>query len=338
MKICRYHNPYFKGQKPHLGIIYKDHILDPHLSFVAEYEREGKFNPLEKASYKLPTSLSKILRLVESPFDVIEEGFAIYLFLEKMGIKETRSGVPLSYKLHDKDNILTSPLDSINSFRDFFCYEEHAKKSFGGNLPSEWYEDPIYFRQSHHSFLGTSEEIPWPQKTKKLDFELELGLIIGKEGKNIKRYNAKNHIFGLTIINDVSARDIQKREWDLHLGPSKSKDFCTVLGPVIVTADEFDDLDNVPSLQTEVILNGETLSKGKTDSSQFGFSDLICHASKDEWILPTDLFGLGTIGKGSGLELNKWVKPGDSLELKIEGIGSIKNKFGAPRELKDWEK
>jgi 2-keto-4-pentenoate hydratase/2-oxohepta-3-ene-1,7-dioic acid hydratase in catechol pathway len=338
VKICRYKNPHYKGQPPRLGILYKNFIIDPHLSWVAEYEREGKFNPWERASYKSPSSLSKILTLIEDPFETIQEGFAIFLFLERLGIKETSSGIPLSYLLDSPEKMLVSPLDSINSFRDFFSYEEHAKKAFQGKLPSRWYEGPIYFRQSHNSFIGTNQTIPWPVATQKLDFEIELGLVIGQEGKNITRHSAKNHIFGLTIINDISARDIQKKEWELHLGPSKSKDFCTIIGPVITTLDEFGDFDHIPSLEMEIKLNGKVLSKGHAQSSKYGLSELICHASRDEWLLPTDLLGLGSMGAGSGFELKKRLSPNDILELNIEGIGSLRNKVGRQQEEKEWEK
>lgn len=336
MKICRYKNPHLKGLPPRLGVIYNGQIIDPHLNFVAEYEREGLFNPWERAEVKCPSSLSRILSLYENPFETIESGFAIALFNEKIGELETAQGIPLFYSLASEENSITSPLDSIHSFRDFFSYEEHAKKAFKGSIPKEWYEGPSYFRQSHQSFIGHKDSIFWPSSTKKLDFEAEIGVVIGLEGKNIKEHNAKNHIFGFTIINDISARDIQKKGWDLHLGPGKSKDFCSVVGPIIATADEFDDLEHLPSLNMSVKINDKTISSSNVNNSKYGLSEIISYASKDEWLLPTDLIGVGTVEGGSGFELDSLPKPGDKIEIILEGVGTLQNTFGKPQEEKNW--
>ena len=336
MKICRYKNPHLKGLPPRLGVIYNGQIIDPHLNFVAEYEREGLFNPWERAEVKCPSSLSKILSLYEKPFETIEEGFAIALFNEKIGELETTQGVPLFYPLDSDSSPIASPLDSIHSFRDFFCYEEHAKKAFKGSIPKEWYQGPTYFRQSHQNFIGHKDTIFWPGLTKKLDFEAELGVVIGLEGRNIKEHNAKNHIFGFTIINDISARDIQRKEWSLHLGPGKSKDFCSIIGPIIATLDEFEDFEHIPSMDMSININDKNLSTSNVNKSKYSLPEIISYASKDEWILPTDLIGIGTVEGGSGFELEYFPKPSDNIEITLEGVGSLQNTFGIPQEEKAW--
>ena len=168
-----------------------------------------------------------------------------------------------------------------------------------------------------------------PIYTDKLDYELETAVVMAKPGKNIHESNAKDFIFGYTILNDISARDIQKKEMAIRLCPAKGKDFCSILGPVIVTADEFENEE--PNLLMQAFVNGKKWSEGRSGDSHFSFSQMIEHASKEEQLLAGDVIGSGTVGTGCGLELNKWIKEGDEIELKVEKIGSLKNVVGKKR-------
>ena len=154
-------------------------------------------------------------------------------------------------------------------------------------------------------------------------------MVIGRDGYNVKAEDAYKHIFGFTILNDISARDIQKKEMQIRLGPAKGKDFCSIIGPVIVTADEFTSTE--PNLLMTAKVNGVEWSRGHSGDIHFTWAQMIEHVSKDEWIIAGDLFGSDTVGTGCGLELDKWIKPGDVLELEIEKIGVLKNVVGKKR-------
>jgi 2-keto-4-pentenoate hydratase/2-oxohepta-3-ene-1,7-dioic acid hydratase in catechol pathway len=336
MKVCTYVNHHATGEsKKRLGILLDENtVLDPNFTWAVDYEREGLRNIYQRANRKIPSSLQDLLLYHESPFDILEESYGLYLFLKMVGDLETLDGTPLLYQLDSQSASLACPLDKITSYRDFYAHEKHVKKGFekrGEPIPEAWYEMPVYYKGSTQGFIGPQQDIYWPSYTKVLDYELEMAMIVGKEGRNIKEENAMDHIFGLSILNDISARDIQKKEMAVRLGPAKGKDFCSVLGPVIVTMDEFEHKE--PNLLMTAKINGEEWSRGHSGDSTFNFSQMLAHASRDEWVMAGDLFGSGTVGTGCGLEIDKWIQPGDEIELEVEGIGKLKNKVGAPQTL-----
>jgi 2-keto-4-pentenoate hydratase/2-oxohepta-3-ene-1,7-dioic acid hydratase in catechol pathway len=331
MKICTFLNHQATGlAKKRLGLLLDDQtIVDLNYAWAMDYEREGFRNVYERANRKLPSSLSDVLLYSDDPFEALEESYGLYLFLKKVGDTQLRDRTSIEYSL-DSDNLsLACPLDKITSYRDFFAHEKHVAKGFekrGEPIPPAWYEIPAYYKGSTQGFIGPDEEILWPSYTDLLDYELELGMVIGKEGINIAEEDALEHIFGLTILNDISARDIQRKEMAVRLGPAKGKDFCSVLGPVIVTMDEFDFKE--PNLLMTATINGTEWSRGFSGDAHYSFSKMIAHVSQDEWLMPGDLFGSGTVGTGCGLELDKWIKSGDTIDLFIEGIGHLVNKVG----------
>ena len=221
---------------------------------------------------------------------------------------------------------LRAPLPNPTSVRDFYAFEQHVKKGFekrGEPMPQEWYEMPVYYKSAHWSIIGTEEDVRWPSFTEKFDYELELAIIIGKTGRNIPESEARNYIAGFTVMNDFSARDLQRKEMKVRLGPSKSKDFATALGPVLVTPDEIGD---PYKLKMTAKINGELWSEGNSGSIHHSFEKMIAFASMDETLYPGDVIGSGTVGTGCGLELDRWVKPGDVMELEIEKIGVLRNR------------
>jgi 2-keto-4-pentenoate hydratase/2-oxohepta-3-ene-1,7-dioic acid hydratase in catechol pathway len=191
-------------------------------------------------------------------------------------------------------------------------------------LPEVFYEIPAHYRTSSTDVIGPDEPIFWPSYTDKLDYELEIAVCIGKEGVNIPVEKAEEYIFGYTIFNDISARDIQSKEMELRLGPAKSKSFqnSNIMGPCLVTPDEL----NANNLRMKARINGEVWSDGNTRDMHFKFHQLIAYLSKDDPLYPGEFIGSGTVGFGCGMELNKWIRPGDVVELEIEGIGILRNK------------
>ena len=335
MKVCTYSRKTPIGTFNRLGIFFNETtIVDTNLVWKLFYEKEGYYNSKYKADEASPVELSRFLSSYqESSIEMLQETLELYQELAAKGDLATSDGGNLAFDLQDdKDVKLACPIDKINCYRDFYVHEKHVAKGFekrGEKIPEPWYEIPAYYKGPTTGFIGNDEFIPWPSYTQKLDYELEFGIILGKDGKNIKAKDAINHIFGYTIFNDISARDIQKKEMAIRLGPSKGKDFCSIVGPVIVTADE---LGEEPDLLMTAWVNGKQWSQGRTSEAHYTWGQMIEHASQDEWLLATDFMGSGTVGTGCGLELDKWIQSGDILELEIEKIGKLKNIVGVPRK------
>lgn len=220
-------------------------------------------------------------------------------------------------------------------FRDFMAFEQHARnaaKCMGGTPSEELYRRPVYYKGNPLTFIGHEQEVSWPTYTDFMDYELELGLVIGKSGRNLTPENALEHLVGVTIFNDFSARDIQGQEMRGLLGPAKGKDFASAVGPWIATCDELD-LTNLTMVGR---VNGEEWSHNSSTTITWSIGDLIAYASMDETLWPGELLGTGTVGFGCGLELGKKLQPGDVVELEVEGIGILRNRIGQP-QTRGWE-
>lgn len=183
---------------------------------------------------------------------------------------------------------------------------------------------PIYWKPSRAAVAGHREPIRWPKYGEKLDYEFELGLYIGKRGKDISAERAHEHIAGYTIFNDLGLRDVQPAELSLRMGPAKAKDFETskIMGPCLVTADEIASIDNLRMITR---VNGETWFDGRMSGWAFTFAELIAYVSRDETLNVGDFFGSGPPAYSVGFELDRWIKPGDVVECEIEGVGTLSN-------------
>jgi 2-keto-4-pentenoate hydratase/2-oxohepta-3-ene-1,7-dioic acid hydratase in catechol pathway len=240
---------------------------------------------------------------------------------------------------------LLAPLPEPRQMRDCLVFETHVRQAranrylFGQgteridppnvDVPQVWYEQPIYYKQNRFSVIGPDTDVQWPRYAKLLDYELEFGAIIGKRGVDISRADAWSHVFGYLIFNDISARDAQMREMPGSLGPAKGKDFDTgnILGPWLVTADEI----GIPNNLTMVArVNGEEWSRGNSGTMHHDFAAIIAHISMSETLYPGEFLGSGTVGGGCGLELGKFLKPGDVVELEVSGLGLLRNRIVGP--------
>lgn len=215
------------------------------------------------------------------------------------------------------------------SMRDFLAFEGHlhaALSRLGRPIPDEWYDTPAFYRGMPDTVIGPDEEIPWPSYTDKLDHELELAAIIGKRVKDVQPEEAADCIFGYTIWNDLSARDVQARELPVGMGPGKAKDWdgSNVLGPCIVTADAFDASD----ARMRVRVNGEVWGEDTTAHMHHTFAAMIAYASRGQTLHPGEVIGSGTAAGGSGLELGRRLAPGDVVELEVDGLGVLRNPIG----------
>ena len=222
---------------------------------------------------------------------------------------------------------LMAPLPDPPSLRDFIAFEDHiaaTSKRRGQPIPAEWYKFPVYYKGNHRTIIGPDAELSWPLETTKLDYELELACIIGRKGRDIGESQAADYIAGYTIMNDFSARDIQFQEMACRLGPAKGKDFATAIGPCLVTPDEISNLDMLIMVAR---VNGEVWSEGRFGTIHWTFPQMISHVSRGEMIYPGDILGSGTVGGGCGLELDRYLKPGDVVELEIQPIGTLRTRI-----------
>jgi fumarylacetoacetate (FAA) hydrolase len=230
-----------------------------------------------------------------------------------------------------------SPIDP-GTLRDAYAFETHVKtanRNRGQDVPENWYKFPVFYFSNPSNNFGHEDVIPYPAYTQALDYELEIAVVIGKPGMDIQPEDAPDHIFGYTIFNDWSARDLQVQEMKVNFGPVKSKDFACSFGPVIVTHDEIadkaTDQPGVYDLEMVARVNGVELSRGNFNDIYWSFGDIIARASQSVVLRPGDVIGSGTVGTGCLYELTKnqgpWLKHGDVVELEIERIGILRNKI-----------
>jgi 2-keto-4-pentenoate hydratase/2-oxohepta-3-ene-1,7-dioic acid hydratase in catechol pathway len=215
------------------------------------------------------------------------------------------------------------------TLRDFLAFEGHlqnAYRALGRDIPPEWYEIPAYYKGMPDTVVGPDVEVPWPAYCDELDHELELAAIVGSTVKDVAPGDALACVFGYTIWNDFSARDVQRREGAVGMGPGKAKDWdgSNVLGPCIVTADELDPRD----ARMRVRVNGEVWGEDTTAHMHHTFADMIAYASRAQTLRAGEVIGSGTAAGGSGLELGRRLSEGDVVELEVEGIGVLRNRIG----------
>jgi fumarylacetoacetate (FAA) hydrolase len=231
---------------------------------------------------------------------------------------------------------LWAPLPRPPSVRDFYAFEEHVTKAFanrGRPVPHEWYDFPVFYFSNPGAVCGSEDAVAAPPGSLALDYELEVACIIGRGGRDISAGEAGAHIFGYTVLNDWSARDLQRAEMTVGLGPAKGKDFAASLGPWLVTPDELADAaegrPGVYRLEMAARVNGVERSRGNLADVHYSFGEMIARASSGVELFPGDVIGSGTVGTGCLLELTggqgPWLQPGDVVELEVERLGVLRN-------------
>jgi fumarylacetoacetate (FAA) hydrolase len=233
----------------------------------------------------------------------------------------TGGGLAREHAEYSLDEVeLLPPVLRPPSVRDFYTFEQHVKTARarrGLDMPEEWYRIPVFYFSNPEVIFGPEDEIPYPYGTEELDYELEVAAVIGAEGE----------IGGFTVMNDWSARDLQREEMTVGLGPSKGKDFATSLGPIVVTPDEFDGT----SATMVARVNGEERSRGELGDMHYSWATLVEHAARNTVLHAGDILGSGTVGTGCIAEHGdgRWLEPGDVVELEVEGLGTLRNRIGA---------
>jgi 2-keto-4-pentenoate hydratase/2-oxohepta-3-ene-1,7-dioic acid hydratase in catechol pathway len=305
MKLLTYETD--KG--PRCGVLQNDEIVD--------------VSGLLAATSHTIRDVKQLLERGDSPLDRIREALSNNTSAARLPLAGAK---------------LRAPIIQPPTVRDFIVYEEHAS-SQGTREPNEvWYRMPVFYFSNPLCIYGTDAQIPYPSASSQFDYELEIGIVIGKEGRDVAAADALDYIAGFTLFNDWSARDLQVDEMAFGLGPAKGKDTASSLGPWLVTTDEMLPhlKDGRLDLNCEVRVNGKQwLKDGATKDAYFSFADMVERASKDSRIVPGDVIGSGTVGGGSireairkGYEGARFLEPGDVIEHEVEAIGVLRGTIG----------
>ena len=319
MKIVSY-----KADDTHRsGLIIQDRVYD--------IQKGG-----ETIGVELPSTVLELLNLEESGMELLQ---TLNLRIKRgLGVSAVKNAE------------LLAPIPYPPSCRDAYAFRQHvatARRNRGVPMIPEFDEFPIFYFTNHNAIFGPGEVTVEADHLHKLDFELEVAVVIGKWGKNIATKDADAYIAGFTIMNDLSARLLQMEEMKLNLGPAKGKDFATTIGPWLVTPDELDDykietdFGATYSLGMQAFHNGTQISDGNMKDMTWTFAEIIERASYGVELFPGDVIGSGTVGSGCYLELNGtaaleakeagedftpvWLLPDDEIELRIDGLGVLNN-------------
>ena len=315
------------NDNPRYGFKKGKYIIDIlYLSkFLQEKNKDDRF-------LNLPPSLKESLKDWNKNFKIFKDLSNAFLD-ENLNVK-TKDGYQIA-QLESDINFL-APVPNPPSFRDFYAFEQHvrsARKLRGLEMHPDWFKIPIFYFSNAGAVYGHGEPIPYPKGTQELDFELEFAVIIANGGSDINKKDANNYIAGYTICNDWSARDLQREEMAMSLGPAKGKDFATSFGPFMVTPDELErkwDDNGKLHLRMTCHVNGNLISDGNTNDLYHPFTKMIERASMNTNLMPGDYLGSGTVGTGCILELRPentggWLKKGDIIKLEVEDLGVLKN-------------
>ncbi len=240
---------------------------------------------------------------------------------------------------------LRAPVPLPPTVRDFYAFEQHvrtARQKRGLEMDPDWYELPVFYFSNPYAVGGDGEDMAIPPGSAELDFELEVAAIIGRGGSDLTPEQGEASIAGFCVMNDWSARDVQRREMKLSMGPVKGKDFATTLGPMLVTPDELEDARSgrAYDLTMTATVNGREYSRASLAEIFWSFGEMIAYASRGTRVQTGDVIGSGTCGTGCILELAlvhgneayPWLREGDEVVLSVDRLGSIRNRVvaGAP--------
>ena len=287
--------------------------------------------------------------VVDTSVHTLPSGTAL---LELLGDDGERLAAAAERALRDPVDVLAiadvrlrSPLPAPPTVRDFYAFEQHvktARKRRGLEMDPDWYELPVFYFSNPYAARGDGDDIAGPPGSGELDFELEVAAIIGRGGADLTPEQGEAAIAGFCVMNDWSARDIQRREMKLSMGPVKGKDFATSLGPMLVTPDELADAraGRAYDLTMTASVNGREYSRASLAEIYWSFGEMISYASRGTEVRTGDVIGSGTCGTGCILELAlvhgndeyPWLEPGDEVELSVERLGTLRNRVvaGAP--------
>src|ERR1700677_143695 len=313
---------YLKEENEQLGIVVDDLLYE-----------------IELIHPDIPNTMNMFLNYWDELFPILQAGGVA---IRERQFARTKA-IPVD-RVH-----LLAPVPLPASCRDGYAFRQHveaARRNRNLQMIPEFDQDPVFYFTNHHSIQGPGEIRCMPDHFSRLDFELEVAIVIARQGRNIRAAEADSYIAGLMIMNDMSARTLQMEEMLLNLGPAKGKDFSTVIGPWLVTPDELEPFKvpakkghtgNNYNLKMKAWVNGKLVSQGNMSDMDWTFAEIIERCAYGVDILPGDVIGSGTVGTGCFLELNgtgklndenyqpQWLQPGDLVEMEVTGLGMLGN-------------
>ncbi|RDI69930.1 fumarylacetoacetate hydrolase family protein [Halopelagius longus] len=312
MKLATFEVETDVGRFRRVGVVDEASLLDVTAGYSYVLDAEGTPKPTERARSIVPPDALELLRVGDDAIDAART--VLDADIPRGDDVRAPDGARVRY---DEDEVrLLSPLPRPNSIRDFSVFEGHADHV---EKPDVWYDIPVYYKGNPDSVVRPGADVPWPAWENKLDFELEVAAIIGSPGENIDAEDAMDHVAGFTIFNDFTARDTQFREMEMPLGPAKGKDFANGFGPYLVTSDAFE----ADGAAVRARVNGDRWMSGSLSEMYHSWGEMIEYASRDETLHPGDILGCGTVPGGCCLDLDRWIEPGDTIELEVDGIGTL---------------
>jgi 2-keto-4-pentenoate hydratase/2-oxohepta-3-ene-1,7-dioic acid hydratase in catechol pathway len=308
------------GQQHRLGALDGERIVDLTTAYATYLsERTDEPTPVELAQLRTPPDLIGWLRGQQKSREAAEQAVAF-----ARGRASDARGVGGARLTFERGEVrLLAPLPRPNSLRDFSIFEEHMTRREGGANPKRpsWYRHPPYYKGNPDSIIGPEDPIPYPYYSDKLDLELEIGIVIGRGGRNLSLDEARQAIAGYTILIDCSARDPYLFQAEF-LGPGKMKDWATVLGPCLVTSDEVDEAN----MDCRITVDGEVWFEGSTSAPRsFLAHHLVAYVSDNETLLPGDVLGTGTVSYSCSVDLHKWPRVGQRVRFDVGGIGTLEH-------------
>jgi len=340
MKIAMFRVDTVVGSQARLGVVTLDggvnntiedarmgagDIVDVNFAFAAKLAAAGHGNPSVRANALCPPDLQAFTTIYECDLGLLEEAVE---WSNSNAEESGANGERIRWRLSNV--VLLSPITRVPVLRDFAAFEDHLQSTFskmGLKIPPVWYEKPTAFKGNSTTIFGHDATVPWPRYTEKLDYELELAVVIGKPAKDVPMDRASEYILGYMLLNDFSARDTQRDEMNVSTGPYKGKDFAWGLGPWIVTPEEFGD---PATLQMAVRVNGEVWAEATPGPMQWSFPEAISYTSQDELLTVGEVLGSGTVNGGCGFEIDRWIKPGATIELEADRIGVLRHRVSSP--------
>lgn len=317
-----------KGSQPRIGYL--------HDTFVVDIEKAAAWlvdnRNVSRTFLTIPLTMRHLLKEWATELEKVED-LVQMLSSEDFGDLTIDSS---TIAVDEADVFFYPPVPDPPTFRDFYAFEQHvraARKLRGLEMNPDWYRLPIFYFSNPTALYGHKDEIPYPRNSEEFDFELEFAVIVATGGRDIAASEADSLIAGYTILNDWSARDLQREEMPLSLGPAKGKDFANSFGPYLVTPDELaDHWDDEGRLNLRMTchVSGELISDGNTNDLYHSFPTMIERASMNVSLNPGDYIGSGTVGTGCILELRPentggWLKRGDVVRLEVEKLGVLEN-------------
>jgi len=295
-------------------------------------------------AFRTASGEDRIGRLIGEKVHELPEAADLMSLLGDDGERLQRAGERAAANpvaVHDFEGLkLRPPIAQPPAIRDFYAFEQHVKagrRSRGLEMVAEWYEIPVFYFTNPSALSTTGDAIAIPPGCEKMDFEVEMAAVVGRRCSNISVAEARAHIAGYMIMNDWSARDLQRKEMLVGLGPAKGKDFATSLGPVFVTADELEAKRKGKGFDLAITatVNGREYSRANFADIYWSFEEMLSFAARGTNVLAGDILGSGTCGTGCIAELSltdgedrfPWLKPGDEVEIAIEELGRLRNRI-----------